>query len=662
MMGIGLLIPQRGPGNGNSSVAPTVASGSVRAMVPFTVGASGALNVTSARVYDFSNIDITAPELEYFNGWVSATIVGSAQEIATGTETKLKLSLLTGVNATQANTAGGYNQSGATLTACTWTLLAADSTGTTGRIMKLDDSVQPPTFVAKTFAQMQTDGGALTGNQLTVPSGYYVRTDPVSAATLAARTAYAVQIEEDRPVSQTASAAVLAGTVLTVTVPTTARYKTGNKLSLAGFTPTTYNTTAGTPVPITVVNATTLTLELKGAITVSIASPGVVTDPTHGLVATDQVILTWTGSAPTGLVSGNTYFVKTVLTTDTYTVSATSGGAVINTSGSQSGYVTRTKTGIGAVSVLGSVQANKPLIARAQSTVASNAFGDIITTNATTAAVSNTSTNWSAVSTAATADGVSMSYVARIHGTSIAGKRTVSLFGDSIAAQVNDENQANPTGAFLKGDQYGGLAAFKRAMNISGYPYFSVAVPTTLVGTVNTYGGNLVRQWIARGCSAIISEDVHNQVFAVTTLAELKAAEQAFWATLRTTYPGVAIVAITPSPTTAQVSASQWNARTAGAQSQSGGFIFPTGIAYTYRDYLMGSLVPANGDPDKVIDFAQLISNALAGTFVAIDGYWPSDGTAFWGTGDGTHPTLNTHAAAATAMAPLLPAALGFSP
>ena len=93
----------------------------------------------------------------------------------------------------------------------------------------------------------------------------------------------------------------------------------------------------------------------------------------------------------------------------------------------------------------------------------------------------------------------------------------------------------------------------------------------------------------------------------------------------------------------------------------SGAFIYPTGIAYTYRDYLMGTLVPANGDPDAVLDFAQYISNSLTGAFVAIDGLWPANGTDYWGTGDGTHPTLNTHAAASIPMAADLPSRVGFS-
>lgn len=641
--GLGHLGSRGGFGamGGGSPKPATIVSASIRSGAPYSIGASGALNVTSARIYDFPVGAVVNPQVEYANIWVNSAREGAAQEQCAGTQTILKLSLLTGVNATQANTGAGYNQSGATLTSLSWSQLAAD---VPGYLMKLDETVNPPTFTAKTFAQFQSDGGALASNTLTVPSCYYVRTDPAAAISIPAKTAYAIQQEEDRPAQQTASVASMTGTTVSITVPTTARYRTNDKLALASFTPTTYNTPASAPVPITVTSGTTLTLELRQSVSVSIASPAVVTDPTNGSAANDELTLTWTGTPPTGLTSGGTYYVKTVLDTNSYTVSATPGGAVINTSGSQSGIVFRRKSNLGTVTVLGNMQAQKVLNARAQSTVASNGFGDIQTTAATTAAVSNTSTNWSSVSTSGTPDGTNMIYVARVTGTSPSGKKSIAIFGDSIACCTNDANQANPSGAFLKGDQYGGLGAIRRAATIGNYPFFMVAIPGTLPATENSYGGGLMRQWVARGASGIINEHVHNEVFVVSTLGQLQTSLRTYNTAIRAAVPtSTKLIAVTPTPTTAQVSASQWNARNAGAQLQSGPFIFPTGIAYTYRDYLMGALNPAIGDPDGYIDLAQYVSNALTGATVAVDGYWPTDGTAFWGTGDGTHPTLNTH-------------------
>lgn len=73
------------------------------------------------------------------------------------------------------------------------------------------------------------------------------------------------------------------------------------------------------------------------AVTITVASPGVVTWTAHGLAANSPVYFTTNGALPTGLVAGTEYFVKTVPGVDTFTVSATAGGAVINTSGTQSG-------------------------------------------------------------------------------------------------------------------------------------------------------------------------------------------------------------------------------------------------------------------------------------------------------------------------------------
>ena len=77
-------------------------------------------------------------------------------------------------------------------------------------------------------------------------------------------------------------------------------------------------------------------------ITMTIASPGVVTDTAHGMSAGDPIRFTTTGALPTGVTSGTTYYVLAP-TADTYTFSTTSGGAAVNTSGTQSGVHTVTR-------------------------------------------------------------------------------------------------------------------------------------------------------------------------------------------------------------------------------------------------------------------------------------------------------------------------------
>lgn len=83
--------------------------------------------------------------------------------------------------------------------------------------------------------------------------------------------------------------------------------------------------------------------------TITIASPGVITQNSHGLLGNQPVQFTTTGALPTGLTASTTYYVVgSSITTNTYQVSATAGGAAINTSGSQSGTHTGTAIAISA--------------------------------------------------------------------------------------------------------------------------------------------------------------------------------------------------------------------------------------------------------------------------------------------------------------------------
>lgn len=94
-------------------------------------------------------------------------------------------------------------------------------------------------------------------------------------------------------------------------------------------------------------------------VTMTIASPGVITYTGHNMLANAPLAFATTGALPTGIVAGTTYFVKTVLTANTFTVSGTAGGAVINTTGSQSGVHTIISTGSRySVSQLGQISVN----------------------------------------------------------------------------------------------------------------------------------------------------------------------------------------------------------------------------------------------------------------------------------------------------------------
>ncbi len=76
---------------------------------------------------------------------------------------------------------------------------------------------------------------------------------------------------------------------------------------------------------------------IEATVTITIAAPGVVTWTGHGLAVNDTIRFTTTGALPTGLAINTTYFVKEVLSANTFTVSTSAGGAAVTTSGTQSG-------------------------------------------------------------------------------------------------------------------------------------------------------------------------------------------------------------------------------------------------------------------------------------------------------------------------------------
>lgn len=74
------------------------------------------------------------------------------------------------------------------------------------------------------------------------------------------------------------------------------------------------------------------------SVTVTIATPAVFTTlADHGLSVGQPVIFTTTGALPTGLTTNIRYYVSAVPTTLTFKVSATLGGADVDTTGTQSG-------------------------------------------------------------------------------------------------------------------------------------------------------------------------------------------------------------------------------------------------------------------------------------------------------------------------------------
>jgi hypothetical protein len=104
------------------------------------------------------------------------------------------------------------------------------------------------------------------------------------------------------------------------------------------------------PLPVSVVIQPLRQTVISGAVggdaatvTISNATPGVVTHTAHGKEANTPLVFTTTGGLPTGLSLLTQYYISaTGLTANTYQVSATAGGASINTSSAGSGTHTAT--------------------------------------------------------------------------------------------------------------------------------------------------------------------------------------------------------------------------------------------------------------------------------------------------------------------------------
>lgn len=93
-------------------------------------------------------------------------------------------------------------------------------------------------------------------------------------------------------------------------------------------------------------------MQRQSVVTITIAAPGVVSWASHGLAAGQKVTFSTTGSLPTGITAGVTYYVLAPAA-GTFQLAATPGGAAITTTGTQSGvhtaYLTPSEIFEGAV-------------------------------------------------------------------------------------------------------------------------------------------------------------------------------------------------------------------------------------------------------------------------------------------------------------------------
>jgi len=125
--------------------------------------------------------------------------------------------------------------------------------------------------------------------------------------------------------------------ILTATSPSVPQIITGSTGAVVTYTNGKPNITA----PGTLISNTLYGVVSGATVTMTIASPCVVTLPAGQSLAEGMpIVFTTTGSLPTGITAGTMYYVSGTMTgsnPSTFNVSATLGGANINTSGGQSG-------------------------------------------------------------------------------------------------------------------------------------------------------------------------------------------------------------------------------------------------------------------------------------------------------------------------------------
>ena len=81
----------------------------------------------------------------------------------------------------------------------------------------------------------------------------------------------------------------------------------------------------------------------SAAVSISIATPGVISWANHGFAPGQAISFSTTGALPTGISAGTTYYVANAgISTTAFSIAATVGGAAIATSGTQSGIQTAT--------------------------------------------------------------------------------------------------------------------------------------------------------------------------------------------------------------------------------------------------------------------------------------------------------------------------------
>lgn len=194
---------------------------------------------------------------------------------------------------------------------------------------------------AANAAQALTLAGSSSGSTVVQPSATAsgTLTLPATTGTLAVTNSPAFTGTPTTPTASpgTGGTQIASQAYVDAAVSSSGAVPTGTIMPYAGFTaPGGYFFANGQAVSRTTYAALFNTLTASATVTMTIASPAVVTWTAHGFIPGMPIVLTSTGALATGLTAGTTYYVVNV-TTNTFELATTINGSSINTSGSQSG-------------------------------------------------------------------------------------------------------------------------------------------------------------------------------------------------------------------------------------------------------------------------------------------------------------------------------------
>jgi hypothetical protein len=239
-----------------------------------------------------------------------------------------------------------------------------------------------------------------------------------------------------------------------------------------------------------------------------------------------------------------------------------------------------------------------------------------------------------------------------VFGTSLTGKKTVAVAGDSIANDNFDRD-----GSAQYGDADGATCFISRALNAGGYPSVRTAVSGVRASTPELYGGFAIRALMMRYCHAVITDMGHNdRGFAWATAQTYL---RGHWSKCRAAGVGgnARVIATTWCPQSN--STDNWATMANQTPTMGAG----TMGFDSYNPFIRaGSFNTSLGDPNAGYDLYNAIYDGAtaAGATDITDTYWPTNGVARAFNQDSTHPTSLVHAYVAADLQPRLPALLGF--